>query len=292
MNSTEHRRSSSPASSVAPRAYPRHAPRPDQLLRFRDARARAQRILEEVAKELFVGITERTTARLMTERLHAAGATGYLVEPRALFGERSTLPHRSEREDPRPGWSTLDQTEVYLLEAVPLLGGLPAPVALCGGAVGRPPGLGTGLSLLEEVRALIPREVADGGTCRSVARAVRALGKRRGWRDTTAPKPGWTLARRLERLPAALAPPGAPFGAGGLERARVGGFGLRRLAPAGKRLSPVWSDDPGAETPIAAGLWMLAPRFARGPVGVLQRDLLWVDADGPRWLEDGPLPRG
>lgn len=268
----------------------RRAPTPDDLVRFRAATQRARAALREAAAELHMGITERGAARILEGHLHAAGATSYLVEPRVLFGERATLPHPGRKEDARPGWSTLESTEAYLLEAVPLLGGIPAPAALTGGLAGRPEGLGAGERLLGEVRALIIERVDAGDSCRAISRAVLERGKRRGWRDTTRPKAGWTLARRIERLPKAVSAPTAPWGAAGLERTRLGAFGLRRKAPA-RKVSPIWSDDPAADTPVAHGLWMVAPRFARGPVAVLSREFLWVDGDGARWLDEGPLPR-
>jgi len=95
-------------------------------------------------------------------------------------------------------------------------------------------------------------------------------------------------------LPRPLGIVSSPAGTIAFARARLLFFELHRklsLPLLSGRMSPVWSDDPAAETPIAHGLWMVVPRFARGNVGVVSRDLLWVDEDGPRWLDEGPLPR-
>lgn len=285
----------SPHSTDAKRSRSRRLPSAEDLVRLRDATARARKVAESLAEELFLGQTEVGAARIFEGHLHAAGATGYLVEPRVLFGSRTTLPHGARpgqgAEDARPGWSTLDAIEVYLLEAVPLLGGLPAPVAVCGALGGSPQGFRAGRLLLDDARDAVVAGLKAGASCRDLAQAVGELGRRRGWRDTTRPRAGWTLARRIDRLPAALAAPTAPFGAAALERTRLGAFALRRKAPAGRAPSAVWSDDPAADTPVSHGLWLVSPRFARGSVGVCTRDYLWIDDDGPRWLEDGPLPR-
>ncbi len=268
----------------------RRLPSADELVRFRQASQRSQAALAEVAAELFAGITERGAAKLLGERLLAAGADRHMIEPRVLFGQRTTLPAPGPWQDARPGWNTLESTGSYLLEAVPLLGGLPAPAAIAGGLGGRPEGLGSGQLLLRELQTEIPKCIAAGGSCRELAQMVAALGRRRGWRDASRPRAGWALARRLDRLPRGLSLSQAPWGGALMERTRVGYFGLRRLAPAGSRKSSIWSTDPAAETPVDQGLWMVAPRFARGPVGVVSRDFLWIDGDGARWLNDGALP--
>ena len=276
---------------VPPDQGARRAPTADDLVRFRDAARRAAQVADEVRGELFAGMTEAGAARTLAGRCLAAGATGYLVEPRVLFGERTTLPRVRRTEDPRPGWNTLDVGEAFLFEAVPLLGGIPAPLASFGGLLGRPEGIGAGERLLAEVRDAIPRAVDDGASGLELARFVQQTGSTQGWRDATRPRAGWALARRIERMPAALASPTAPWGGAALESTRLGLFGLRRRAPAGRRPAPIWSDDPGADTPVAHGLWLVSPRFARGPLAVLSREFLWVDEDGARWLVDGPLPR-
>ncbi|MFT5689850.1 MAG: hypothetical protein ACI8PQ_002698 [Planctomycetota bacterium] len=268
----------------------RRLPSADELVRFRQVSLRSHAVLADVADELFPGITERGAAKILGERLLAAGADRHMIEPRVLFGQRGTLPAAGPWQDARPGWSTLDSTASYLLEAVPLLGGLPAPAAIVGGLIGRPEGLGSGERLLREVRAEIPKCITSGGSCRDLAQMVTALGKRRGWRDTSRPRAGWALARRLDRLPGGLSSPQAPWGGALMERSRMGYFGLRRLAPASALACSIWSRDPAAETPVTQGLWMIAARFARGPVGVISRDLLWIDENGPRWLNDCALP--
>ena len=269
----------------------RRLPSAEELLRFRQVCLRSHAVLSEVADELFAGITERGAALLLGERFLAAGADRFVVEPRVLFGQRATLPVPGPWQDARPGWNTLESTAVHLLEAVPILGGLPAPAALMGGLAGRPEGLGSGEQLLRDLRREIPERIAAGASCRALAQMVRGMGRQRGWRDASRPRAGWTLARRMDRPLGGLSSPQAPWGGAFLERSRVGYFGLRRLAPAGLRPSATWSTDPAADTPVSEGLWSIALRFARGPVGVVSRDFLWIDQDGPRWLNDGPLPR-
>lgn len=252
----------------------------DRRVQLIAQRLRAQRQvhdgLADVAARLAPGATERDAARMIRERL---AATSWFHEPYVWFGDRTAPRARRKIADFTPSERRLEAAAAVILDAAPIIDGMIVDASYtssCGREL---------LADLAAVRAHVPQAVQAARGPNDVYRAIDELVTARGGRTCHRLSPFGPLAHRVDairnvRLGARVA--GVDVGM----LAMLGGSDV--LARISGRTSPLWSSL-GSSRPSRdglIGLWSVEPHVARGDVGAKFEEILVVDHDGARWLDD------
>jgi Xaa-Pro aminopeptidase len=253
------------------------------LAAFRVAQRLAYRCVQEVGDGLSPGDTERDACQRMTEWLRARGVTEWFHRPFAWFGDRTAF---AGFRTPRAFFPTrckLEPGVPFILDVAPVVDGCTADVGYTSW-LGECPPVERVLDDLAHHRALIA-ELVPTRSLGDVYDAVVGLARRQGYEIRHRAYPFGVLGHRVERL----APPTSAF-ARTLGKTTIGAFGLRSLSALGKLARdgavPLWNDRFAASRPLPHGMWAVEPHLALRGFGAKFEEILVVDADGARWLDD------
>jgi Xaa-Pro aminopeptidase len=259
-----------------------------QIHRFTQLQRELYTVLEAVADTMEVGESEQAVAARIRHALKAYGVRSWFHVPVALFGERTAYPGAFGQLEALPTRRTLAQTDAVILDAAPIIDGhlidcsLAVPRAM---APEDEAAFERCDALLAELRALILARAQQHTNMRSVAREVDALITARGFQNCHRKHIGAVLAHRANYTAAQWL---ARRRLWGLSPAPVSWFFARsvRASRGRPQATPNWNHTRQSDTPLQPGLWCVEPHVALGHVGVKFEELLLVDADGARWLDD------
>ncbi|MEO6623593.1 MAG: M24 family metallopeptidase [Burkholderiaceae bacterium] len=244
--------------------------------------------LQAVAATLASGDTERDVVRRIHRALRPLGLQSYFHVPVALFGERTAYPGRFGQFEALATERALKPGDAVILDAAPLIDGFTVD---CSYAVPPPAGsaaaaaFSEGDAMLAELRALILERARAGANMRAVAREVDTFITQRGFENCHRKHIGQVLAHRITRAQPAFI---ARRRVKGLNPAVVAWFFTRSARAANGRadLTPNWNQTRQSDTPVASGLWAVEPHLARDGVGLKFEEVLVVDEQGARYLDD------
>jgi hypothetical protein len=262
-----------------------------QLGRFATHQRGVYAVLEQSARELRPGDTEREAARRLHRALVAELAIdSYFHVPVVLFGERTGYPGDFGPFAALPTERRWEAGEAAIFDAAPVIEGYTIDASLA-----RPPARGAaavafaaGDALLARLRGLIldrARGARDRrGNMREIAREVdreiQAAGFENCHRKHIAAVLGHRVTITHKRW---------------LARTRVWGLSplpvawfVERTARSAREpaASPNWNHTRRSDAALPSGVWAIEPHVARDGVGVKFEELLVVDDDGVRFLDD------
>ena len=249
---------------------------------FRAAQQLAYQCVEHVASELSPGDTERDACRRMTAWLEERGVTEWLHRPFAWFGDRTAF---AGFRTPAAFFATrraLEPDMPFILDCAPVIDGCVADVGFTS-ALGDSAVANRILDDLAAHRALIVERVARD-SLGEVYDAVATLARQQGYEIRHRAYPFGVLGHRVVRLP-----PPRTLGRVA-SKISIAGFGARSLIALGalsaRRVVPLWNDRLNASQALPHGLWAVEPHLALRGVGAKFEEILVVDAEGARWLDD------
>ena len=243
-------------------------------------------VLEQVAATLKVGDTERAVTARIRHALKSSGVRSWFHVPVALFGERTAYPGAFGQFEALPTDRALQAGEAVILDAAPIIDG---HLIDCSLALPRTDGDREAFrrcdALLAELRALILERAGARANMREVAREVDALIVERGFENCHKKHIGLVLAHR-----ATLTNNGflARRRLWGLSPAPVAWFFAKsaRSRRGHAAETPNWNHTRQSDTTMQPGLWCVEPHVALGATGVKFEEMLLVDEQGARYLDD------
>lgn len=256
-----------------------------ELSRFRDLQRKSFAILENVAAGLSGGETEKQTAHELVKRYRAAGADSFFHLPVVLFGERTALPGDWPVGKFFPREKALEPGDSVILDAAPLFAGylVDTSYSFC---FGRSEEHRAMMQHLAQYRERIRAAVDNGDSFKSIAEAVRQSMNEAGYDSVHEKHPGEVLGHR------AIKTPRLPFQLRirGFDAVSLSWFKLKDgMAARGLgRQSPLWNALKVSDHRPHDGLWLVEPHAGHGAMGAKWEEILVIEKEKARWLDDGP----
>jgi Xaa-Pro aminopeptidase len=251
----------------------------EELQNFHRYQRLSYQILEDTALGLKVGDSEEATARKMRKAFHKAGAHNYFHVPVALFGERSAYPGDFGPFEALATARILQEQDTVILDAAPIFDGYTVDTSHAfnfanSEAFDR---IDRELPIL---RDLIARSVNDGEMFQQIAWDVDDYIRKRGFENCHRKHIGAVLGHLVTKATSQRL---ASWSYKGLAVKQVSWF-LARSRFSGT--TPNWNHTNACKGVAPHGLWAVEPHLAEGSVGAKFEEILIIDEDGARWLDD------
>lgn len=256
-----------------------------------DGIAHAQRatraVIQDVARTVKPGVREIDVADAIEAGLVKSGTRSWLHTPYVWWGERTRFDgFRDWMPDALPTARVLQEGEVFILDAAPVIGGYPGDYAFSGIAGAEGPSAAPHaelLSALAEFKTALPawaRQASSGAALfGTVGEAVAAKGL-----DPIHPLyPSNVLGHLFGRIPRWMG--WAPRVGDGFQFPILGAY-LRALVLHRVAGAPYPFIHPRAHE-RAVGAFAVEPHLGKGKVGAKFESILLIDGDETRWLDPG-----
>lgn len=255
-----------------------------ELDQFRHYQRLSYDILGAVAGKLQVGVSEREAAYRMRKAFHVAGAHNYFHVPVALFGERSAYPGEFGAFEALPTDRTLNEGDTFILDAAPIFGEYTVDTS-CAYEFGSSDTFRRLDHELIGLRSMIKDGINAGRSMQKVAWQVDDYIRQCGFENCHRKHIGAVLGHRVTKADSTRL---ATWAYKGLAVKQVSWFLSRsQLARLGLRnLTPNWNHTRMCKDVVPQGLWAVEPHVALDGVGVKFEEILVIDSNGARWLDD------
>jgi Xaa-Pro aminopeptidase len=256
----------------------------EELGRFQHFQKLSYEILESTAQDLQVGTSEKEATRMLRKAFHLAGAHNYFHVPVALFGERSAYPGEFGAFEALPTDRVLKEGDTFILDAAPIFDGYTVDTS-CAYNFSNSDVFRKLDQELPTLRRLIKNRIDEDGTFQQIAWEVDNYIRDRGYENCHKKHIGAVLGHRVTKADSNRF---ASWAYKGLAIKQVSWFLTRSRLARGKRrkLTPNWNHTNACKDVAPHGLWAVEPHLASGNVGVKFEEILLIDEDGARWLDD------
>lgn len=258
--------------------------RPEQLAEFRKYQRLSYDVLEQSQEVLKPGVSEKEAARRIRKNFHLAGARGYFHVPVVLFGDRTGYPGDFGQLEAISTDRTLKEGDAVIFDAAPIFNGYKVDTSYAF-AFGDNPAFERADAALEQFRDLLVELIHDGLTFREVTWKTDDRIKEIGFENCHKKHIGAVLGHRVTYAP--QYPIRMPK-IWGLSPRQVSWFLAKSVQSrlGQPKATPNWNASRQCATPPTEGLWAMEPHIARDGVGVKFEEILVIDGDGVRWLDD------
>ena len=259
-----------------------------ELARFREFQRASYAVLEDVARSLQSGETEKDVTRRLRKRFHEQGVHHYFHVPVALFGERTAYPGDFGQLGALPTDQRLARGMPVILDAAPIYQGYTVDTSLAV-PFGENREQAALVRALQPLRELILRRVQERATFRAIAREVDEVIRAQGYENCHKKHIAFVLGHRVTRVPDSW-----------LHRRRVWGlgveqvgwfvgktFGAQRFGGGG---SPNWNHTRSSDHAPTPGLWAVEPHLGKDGVGAKFEEILVITESDAYWLDEDGLP--
>ena len=256
----------------------------EELDRFRHFQRLSYEILDSTAQNLRVGNSETEATRMLRKAFHLAGAHNYFHVPVALFGERSAYPGEFGAFEALPTERVLKEGDTFILDAAPIFDGYTVDTS-CAYNFSDDDVFRKLDEELPTLRRLIKDRIDEGGTFQKIAWEVDDYIRERGYENCHKKHIGAVLGHMVTKADTDRL---ASWSYKGLAVKQVSWFLTRSRLARGKRrnMTPNWNHTNACKDVAPYGLWAVEPHLASGNVGVKFEEILIIDEDGARWLDD------
>ncbi len=251
----------------------------EELQNFRRYQRLSYQILVDTALGLKVGDSEESTARKLRKAFHKAGAHNYFHVPVALFGERSAYPGDFGPFEALATARVLQEQDTVILDAAPIFDGYTVDTSHAFN-FGNSEAFDRIDRELPILRDLIARSVNDGEMFQQIAWDVDDYIRERGFENCHRKHIGAVLGHLVTKATSQRL---ASWSYKGLAVKQVSWF-LARSRFSGT--TPNWNHTNACKGVAPHGLWAVEPHLAEGRVGAKFEEILIIDEDGARWLDD------
>lgn len=267
----------------------------EELTKISALQKLAYTTVQEVARGLAPGVTEREAARRVGDRLRERGVDGFFHTPFAWFGDRAgfagfVAPSLRRPLDAVtfarqffPSDRALEPGMVGILDCAPIKDGLCADIGyvFSEGTTANVE-LARAQRFLRELRDSILDGVRAERTMRAIYREVDDAIAQAGYESAHALYPSHVLGHRVGHIPFAHA------------RGHVlNGFDLRTYLYFGRQIlgglprrGPLWNGSRLADARPGRGLWAIEPHIRGRGFGAKWEEILVVGESDARWLDD------
>lgn len=250
-----------------------------ELQNFRRYQRLSYQILEDTTLQLRVGDSEESTVRKLRKAFHKAGAHNYFHVPVALFGERSAYPGDFGPFEALATARVLQEQDTVILDAAPIFDGYTVDTSHAFN-FGNSEAFDRIDRELPILRDLITSSVNDGEMFQQIAWDVDDYIRERGFENCHRKHIGAVLGHLVTKSTSQRL---ASWSYKGLAVKQVSWF-LARSRFSGT--TPNWNHTNACKGVAPHGLWAVEPHLAEGKVGAKFEEILIIDEDGARWLDD------
>lgn len=251
----------------------------EELQNFRRYQRLSYQILEDTTLQLKVGDSEESTVRKLRKAFHKAGAHNYFHVPVALFGERSAYPGDFGPFEALATARVLQEQDTVILDAAPIFDGYTVDTSHAFN-FGNSEAFDRIDRELPILRDLIASSVNDGEMFQQIAWDVDNYIRERGFENCHRKHIGAVLGHLVTKATSQRL---ASWSYKGLAVKQVSWF-LARSRFSGT--TPNWNHTNACKGVAPHGLWAVEPHLAEGKVGAKFEEILIIDEDGARWLDD------
>ena len=256
----------------------------EELERFRHFQSLSYDILDSAAADLCAGRSEIEAAHSLRKAFHLAGAHNYFHVPVALFGKRCAYPGEFGAFEALPTDQTLDEGDSFILDAAPIFDGYTVDTS-CAYDFGENPIFRQLDQELPILRRLIRDRINEGSTFQKIAWEVDDHIRDRGFENCHRKHIGAVLGHRVTKADSTRL---STWTYKGLAVKQVSWFLARSRLARGKfrNMTPNWNHTDSCKGVAPHGLWAIEPHLACDGIGVKFEEILVIDNDGARWLDD------
>lgn len=259
-----------------------------ELDQFREYQGASYAVLEEIARTLKTGDTERDVARRLRKRFHEQGVHHYFHVPVALFGARTAYPGEFGQFEALATDQRLEPGMPVVLDAAPIYHGYTVDTSYAF-AFGANPRQQEMIQALKPLRELILARVRERASFRAIAREVDDTIRAQGYENCHRKHIAFVLGHRVTQVPD-----------GWLHRRRIWGLAVEQVGWfigktfAAQRFggdgSPNWNHTRSSDHPPTPGLWAVEPHLGKDGVGAKFEEILVITDTDAYWLDEGGLP--
>lgn len=256
-----------------------------ELTRFRDLQRLAYEVVERVASELDVGVTEREAAARVREGMARRGITQFFHAPFAWFGDRTSFRGIRTPLYFFPTGRRLERGMPFILDVAPIRDGYACDIGYTS-RLGPNDVVDRMRRDLEDLRVELLRMVRAERSMRTIYLALDERIAELGYVNVHTEYPFHVLGHRVGRMPLRRLP---GVRAGGFDLRTVGWLFGRYFAskiPALDHDTPFWNASAAADVRAAPGVWALEPHIGKGGVGAKWEEILVVTESDAYWLDD------
>jgi len=251
----------------------------EELQYFRGYQRLSFEILEDTALGLKIGDTEESVTRKLRKAFHKAGAHNYFHVPVALFGERSAYPGDFGPFEALATDRALKEEDTVILDAAPIFDGYTVDTSHAFN-FGRSETFCRIDRELPVLRNLIEQWVNEGKMFQQIAWNVDDHIREIGFENCHRKHIGAVLGHIVTKSEKQRL---ASWSYKGLAIKQVSWFLARSLFGGP---TPNWNHTNACEGVAPHGLWAVEPHLAKDGVGAKFEEILIVDENGARWLDD------
>lgn len=261
---------------------------PEELAKFKEYQRASYAVLEEVARSLREGETEKDVARRVRKRFHEQGVHHYFHVPVALFGTRTAYPGDFGQLEALPTDRRLERGMPVILDAAPVYHGYTVDTSYAT-SFGDNPRVAELVRALKPLRDLVLARVRERASFRAIAREVDdAIGKL-GYENCHKKHIAFVLGHRITQVPDTWWHRRRIWGLGLLQAGYFVGktFGAQQFGGDG---SPNWNHTRSSDHPPTPGLWAVEPHLGKDGVGAKFEEILVITDTDAYWLDESGLP--
>jgi Xaa-Pro aminopeptidase len=261
---------------------------PEELAKFKEYQRASYAVLEDVARSLREGDTEKDAARRVRKRFHEQGVHTYFHVPVALFGTRTAYPGNFGQLEALSTDRKLEPGMPVILDAAPVYQGYTVDTSYAT-SFGDNPRVRELVAALKPLRDLILVRVRERVTFRAIAREVDDEIKKLGYENCHKKHIAFVLGHRVTQVSDTW-----------LNRRRIWGLGVAQAGyfvaktfgaqQFGGTGSPNWNHTRSSDHPPTPGLWAVEPHLGKDGVGAKFEEILVITETEAYWLDEGGLP--
>ncbi len=238
----------------------------------------AQQAVNEIAKMLQEGWTEKAAADLIETYLRDSGVKAFFHHPFVWYGDRTRFEGVRHYGEYAPSKRVLRPGEVFILDVAPIYQGFIADIGYTG-SLGENQELLSAKNFLKSLRDEIPYLFSSALKGSDVWKTIDQKLKAKNYSNVHQLYPFSVLGHRVHETNEKL-PMGKLFHFGWQSYWTLLSRGLL-----GQLMTPHFEGD-------MRGLWAIEPHLGTAHFGAKFEEILVVTQDGARWLERSPQYQG
>ena len=256
------------------------------MLRLKEyliAQKKTNLVLQEVAQNVSVGITEKELAKALKIKLEQAGAISFFHYPIVWFGERTGPLKVGKKINPFPQEQRLKENEIFILDVAPIFkNGIVVDSSITS-SIEESAFLNESAELKNLLKEKIPQWVAEGMEIKEICTKAYGLMACFGFKSCQNRYLFSAFGHRLFPSSPLVKKPIIGLSAGSAVKL----FSKAALSKVISKIEyPFWNQSINCTNPPNPGIWSIEPHFTQGDIGFKWEEILIVNGKDTTWLSE------
>lgn len=256
------------------------------MLRLKEyliAQKKTKSVLKDVAKNAFVGITEKELAKNLQHKLEKAGAISFFHYPVVWFGSRTGLLKANKKTNPFPQERRLKAEEIFILDVAPIFKNGIVVDSSTTSSIQNSTFLQECAELKKELKENIPKWVSNEMNINDICTKSYDLMSTSGFKSCQKRYLFSAFGHRLFSSSPLTKKPFIGLSIGSAIKL-FGKAALSKICPAVEY--PFWNESGHCAKPPNIGIWSIEPHFAKDNLGFKWEEILVVNGKETSWLSE------